>query len=79
MKSICLISGSSPEFLGGISLYQRNLIEYSKKNKLKLNFTWVYPGNENKKYKFEGINCIEIKSSKYPFLKEFDFARKARK
>ncbi len=79
MKSICLISGSSPKFLGGISLYQRNLINYAKKANLDLNFTWVYPGRKNSKYKFEGMNCIELKSAKYPFLKEFSFSKKVRK
>ena len=44
MKKICLVSGSSPKFLGGISLYQKNLIKYAKEKKLKLNFTWIYPG-----------------------------------
>jgi len=77
-SSIVFISGSSPEFLGGISLYQRNLIHYANKNKLKLHFIWIYPGEENKKYSLEGINCLEIKSSKIPFIKEFDFARKVK-
>ena len=79
MRSIAFISGSSPEFLGGISLYQRNLIHYANKNRLKLHFIWIYPGREDKKYSLEGINCLEIKNSKIPFIREFDFARKARK
>jgi glycosyltransferase involved in cell wall biosynthesis len=78
-KNICFISGSSPEFLGGISLYQRNLIEYSKKAKLGLKFTWIYPGKENKEYFLKGIRCIELKSIKYPFLREFDFSKKVKK
>ena len=79
MKKICLISGSSPEFLGGVSLYQRNLIDYAKNKKLDLDFTWIYAGKENKKFSFNGINCLEIKSKKYPILKEFDFAKKVNK
>jgi len=79
MKSICLISGSSPEFLGGVSLYQRNLINYAKKQKLDLEFNWIYPGNQNKKYDLDGIKCIEIKSFKNPILKEFDFAKKVKR
>ena len=78
MKSICLISGSSPNFLGGISLYQRNLIDYAKKKKLNLDFTWIYPGSENKKYVLENIKCLEVKSNKFPFLREFDFSKKTR-
>lgn len=78
MKKICLISGSSPEFLGGISLYQRNLITQASVEKLDLEFTWIYPGKKNKKYTLKGIKCVEINSLKYPFLKEFDFARKTK-
>lgn len=79
MKSICLISGSSPRFLGGISLYQKNLIHYAKKKKLDLKFTWIYPGKKNVRYYHQGFKCIEIKSFKYPLLKEFYFSRKVRK
>jgi len=78
-KKICLVSGTPPSFLGGMSLYQRNLINYAKKKKLSLKFSWIYPGRKNKKYSINGINCIEIKSYNVPFLKEFDFGRKARK
>lgn len=79
MKSLCLISGSSPNFLGGISLYQKNLIKYFKKKKSNLNFTWIYPGSKDREYNFEGINCIEVNSLKYPILKEFDFSKKVKK
>ena len=73
MKKICLISGSSPNFLGGVSLYQRNLIDYAKKQKLDLELIWIYAGENNRKYYLSGIKCVEIKSLKFPFLKEFDF------
>lgn len=79
MKKICFISGSSPKFLGGTSLYQRNLINYTNTKKIDLEFTWISPGDKNRKYMFEGIRYIEIKSIKYPFLKEFDFARKVKR
>lgn len=79
MKKVCLVSGSSPSFLGGISLYQRNLINYACDKKLNLNFTWVYPGDKNREYNFEGINCVEIKSRKHPFLREFYFAKKVKR
>jgi len=79
MKSICFISGSAPTFLGGVSLYQRNLIRYSKKQKLNLKFTWIYAGKENKRYTIEGIDCFEIKCPNYPILKEFYFAKKVKK
>ncbi len=78
IKSICLISGSSPEFLGGVSLYQRNLIEYSKQNKLDLKFTWLYAGKENKKYSLNEIKCIEFKVPNLPLLKEFFMSKKVK-
>ncbi|MBU2612469.1 MAG: glycosyltransferase family 4 protein [Nanoarchaeota archaeon] len=78
-ESICFISGSSPVFLGGISLYQKNLIEYAKKRKLGLDFTWIFPGKENRKFTFEKIRCIEIKVPEIPFLKELFFAKKVKK
>lgn len=79
MKKIALISGSSPEFLGGISLYKKNLIEYAKKNKLNLDFTWIYAGLKNQRIILNGIKTIEIKSCKFPFLKDLDFSRKVKK
>ena len=79
MKKICLILGSAPNFLGGVSLYQRNLIDYARKKKLGLSFTWVFPGKENKEFNFEGIRCIQVKSCEISFLQEFDFAKKIKK
>jgi glycosyltransferase involved in cell wall biosynthesis len=76
MKKICFISGSSPSFLGGVSIYQKNLIKFAKDQKLPVNFTWIYPGIKNRKYSLDKIEYIEIKSSKYPILKEFDFSKK---
>ncbi len=78
-KTICMISGSSPEFLGGVSLYQKNLIEYSKKENLNLDFTWIYAGNENREYSLNEIKCVEIKTKGFPILREFDFSRKVQR
>jgi len=79
MKSLCLISGSSPEFLGGVSLYQRNLIEYTRQKKLNLEVTWIYAGNKDKEFNLENFKCIELKSCKLPFLKEFSFSKRVKK
>ncbi len=59
MKRICFINGSHPNFLGGMSLYQRNLIKNLNK---KIKITLVYFGKENKRYEKESINYVEIKS-----------------
>lgn len=76
MKSVCFVSGSSPDFLGGVSLYQKNLIKYAKDKKLKINFRWIYAGYKDREYDLDEISCIEIKCCKYPILKDFDFARR---
>jgi glycosyltransferase involved in cell wall biosynthesis len=76
---IIFVSGTSPEFLGGISLYQINLINgLSKKNK-EYEFTWIYPGNENKEYYLDKIRCLELKSPRTAFLKEYYFGKKVKK
>lgn len=75
-KNVCFISGSSPDFFGGISIYQRNLISYSKSKNLGLEFTWVYPGNKNNTHILDGVNCIELKSLKYPILREISFSKR---
>ena len=79
MKKICFVSGSSPTFLGGISIYQKNLIGYARKNELKFDFTWIYPGIKDRKYSLKGIKYIEVKSFKYPIFKEFNFSKKVKK
>jgi len=63
MKSVCFISHSIPDYLGGVSLYHKNLIEYLKTKEL--NITWAYFGNEDKTYSKDNINYIEIKKNKF--------------
>jgi glycosyltransferase involved in cell wall biosynthesis len=58
-KSICFINATNPNFLGGVSLYQKYLIDFLDKKKFDI--TWIYKGDINRKYKKEGINYIEIK------------------
>jgi glycosyltransferase involved in cell wall biosynthesis len=79
MKKVCLISGSSPEFLGGISLFQKNFIDYAEKSNLGLDFTWIYPGNKNRVYNLGSLNCVELETTNIPFLKELNFAKKSKK
>ena len=47
--NICFVTiNGSPEFLGGYSLYHKNLIEYIKLKNINLDVSWVYFGNEDK-------------------------------
>lgn len=77
MKKICFIPHSSPDYLGGLSLFHRNLIDYIKKNKINLDITWVYFGDKNRTYIKENIRYIEVKHIKAsfltPFLEKFKF------
>lgn len=77
-KKICFVSGSSPKFLGGVSLYQRNLIDYSKKKNFNLKFYWIYPGRENKVFNSEGIECIEVRCPSLFFIGGLVFGSKVK-
>ena len=70
---ICFIS-TNPTFLGGGTMFLYNLLKYLKKTKNNLDeFTWVYKGKENKKYKKKGINFVEIKGTEFYPLGDFLF------
>jgi glycosyltransferase involved in cell wall biosynthesis len=59
---ICFVTiNGSPDFLGGYSLYHKNLIEYIKNNHINLDVSWVYFGKENKNYDKEGVHYFELK------------------
>ncbi len=58
---ICFV-GTDPNFDGGMSLYQKNVIKYLKKNYNNINITWVYTGKESKKYKKDEVNYVELKN-----------------
>ena len=70
-KKICFVTHSNPNFLGGVSLFHKNLIKYIKKEYKNLEITWIYFGAGNKKYSKGNINYLEIKSSKIEFLKNY--------
>jgi len=61
MKKICFITSSPPNYLGGLSLFHKNLLNYLKTKDL--NITWTYFGNKNRQYKSKDINYFEIKRS----------------
>jgi glycosyltransferase involved in cell wall biosynthesis len=70
-KKICFIPHSSPDYLGGMSLFHRNLINHIKDKKMNLDLTWVYYGNENKEYTKDGMNCIEVKHVNFGYFSSF--------
>ena len=61
---VCFITYSHPDFLGGVSIYNKNLINQLKDKNNKLDLTWAYFGKEDKKYSKDGITYIKIKKSK---------------
>ncbi|MBU2616364.1 MAG: glycosyltransferase family 4 protein [Nanoarchaeota archaeon] len=77
MKRICIIS-TTPEFLGGVSLYTQNIVSVLKlKNAYEI--FWVYQGEKNRVYEKKGVHFVEIKTKwKYP-LSEIDFNNKVGK
>ena len=64
----------SPKFLGGYSLYHKNLIKCIKKNYKNLDISWVYFGDKNQSYISEEVRYFELKSNKlqsFMFLGRF--------
>jgi glycosyltransferase involved in cell wall biosynthesis len=62
---ICFVTiNGSPDFLGGYSLYHKNLIEYIKSKHMNLDISWVYFGKENKVYDKGGVHYFELKLNK---------------
>lgn len=69
-KSICIVA-SEPGFLGGVSLFQNNFLDYLKSIKFEADITWVYQGKTNRAYSKNGIICREIKTPGFYPLNEF--------
>jgi glycosyltransferase involved in cell wall biosynthesis len=76
--SICFINGTNPTFLGGISNYQTNLINYLKQKDKNLEITWVYKSNKKERYTNEGINYLGLKVISLPFIDDILFNKKVR-
>jgi len=75
---ICFI-GANPNFDGGITLFQKNLIRYIKNTKIPCNISWIYQGKKNINYSEGGINYVELKIPKIIFLEDIIFNRKVSK
>ena len=71
---ICFVNATNPNFIGGVSLYQKRLIENIDLRQY--NITWIYKGRQNRKYDKNGIKYMEIKVPKLYFWNEVVFNRK---
>lgn len=69
---ICLI-GANPNFLGGVSLFQKNMINFIKSKGIKNEIYWVYSGSKNKNYRKKDINYVQLKTPKLTFLENLVF------
>ncbi len=62
---ICFINTASPpDFLGGSSLFHRNLVTYLRSNHKEIDITWLYFGDEKEEYIKDGVKYIKLKSPK---------------
>jgi glycosyltransferase involved in cell wall biosynthesis len=77
-KKICFI-GADPNFDGGMSNYQKNLIKYIKSEDKNANITWIYKSERKEEYSKEGINYIGLKTRKIIFVDDFIFNAKVGK
>ncbi len=68
-KNICFATfNCSPNTLGGVVLYHKNLIKYIKSSHKNIEVNWVYFGKEDKTFIDKGVKYYEIKTNK---LKSF--------
>ena len=66
---ICFVGlYGSPEFLGGGSLFHKNLINYIYSKYKNIKISWVYFGKESKKYTKNNVEYIELKSGRLQSL-----------
>jgi glycosyltransferase involved in cell wall biosynthesis len=76
-RTICFVNGTSPRFNGGITNYQKNLINYIKNKNLDI--TWLYKSNKNENYLKEGIKYVGLRCSKIMFIDDISFNIKAKR
>jgi glycosyltransferase involved in cell wall biosynthesis len=74
-SKLCIILASDPNFLGGLGVYQKNLIYYLKNN---FEITFVYKGDKDKKITEKDVTFYQIKAPKLDFLGNFIFESKVR-
>jgi len=75
---ICFV-GDDPKIIGGLSLFQENLINYIKKNHPKIRITWVHRSDKNGEKTEDGIRYFGIKLPKIFLLKDILFNIRVKK
>lgn len=75
---ICFV-GTDPNFDGGVSVFQKNLISYIKDTKIPYNLTWIYAGEKKIRYLKNEVNYVEFKIPKVLFLEDILFDIKVSK
>ncbi|MCK5624625.1 glycosyltransferase family 4 protein [Candidatus Pacearchaeota archaeon] len=73
--NVGIILASDPNFLGGLALYQKNLISCLSKD---VNLSLIYKGSENKKKIDKEVNFFQIKAPDISFIGNFIFEFKVR-
>ena len=73
--NVGIILASDPNFLGGLALYQKNLISYLNKN---VNLSLIYKGSKNEKKKDKGVNFFQLKAPEMSFIGNLFFEFKAK-
>lgn len=61
-EKICFVNPyKSPEYLGGLNLFHKNLIKYIQSKNKNIKISWIYFGKENRKYIRGGVEYIKLK------------------
>src|SRR4030043_326954 len=72
---VCIITAADITFLGGLELYQRNLISYLKKY---ADISLIYRGREDKEYIKDGIKMFQIRAPEISLIGNFFFESKVK-
>ncbi len=77
MKKIklCFV-GSNPNFNGGLTVLNKNLIDYIQLSNKNIEISLIYRGAKNRNYNMNGVNYIEIKTPGIIFLEDILFNKK---
>ncbi len=77
-KKICFINGANPKFLGGISLYQKNLLKYIKRKDPSLIITWIYKSAKDEITSDDSITYVGFNCGKIPFIDDIIYNIKSK-
>ncbi|MDP3992359.1 MAG: glycosyltransferase family 4 protein [Nanoarchaeota archaeon] len=71
---LCIVIAADIDFLGGLGIYQKNLMRFLKKH---FDITYFYKGTENKDEIKDGIRYFQVKTPGLTFLENLVFEFKA--